>query len=358
MASIVKRRRKDGSTSYFVKYADGSGKVRWEQFDRAKPARARKAQVELELARSGGNWTAPTGILFEAAAEAWWERKKDTLRESTRIQYRSALDAHLLPTFATRPVVAIKPSHVQAFRTTMARRAKGQNTIKNVVGVLRMVMGELVYDGAIPSNPVESLPHGRRPGRPPRRTIVPTPEEVSKLIAGAREPARPVLELAAATGLRRAELLRLRWQDVHFDTREIGVRESKTHAGCRVVPMFGSARRILLEQKARSRFKRPEDFVFSSAVGTPESPKLWHDREFLHAREQAGLRDTLRLHDLRHAAVSQLIAQGATIVLVSKVAGHASPDMTLRVYAHLFDRELAEAAVKFDPLRDVSVDGR
>jgi integrase len=94
-------------------------------------------------------------------------------------------------------------------------------------------------------------------------------------------------------------------------TRLVVSREAKTAAGERVVPMFGSARRVLLEQKARSRFKRPGDFVFPTVVGTPESPQGWHDREFLHARRTAGLRDTLRLHDLRHAGISQLIAQGA-----------------------------------------------
>ncbi len=358
MATIVERDRQDRKTSYYVVYRDGTGRKRWEQFEREKPAKARKAQVELELARSGGTWVPATRIAFEIAAEAWYERKKQALRESTRVQYRSALDAHLLPAFGLRPAVAIKPSDVQAFRAAMASKGKGQNTIKNVVGVLRMVMGELVYDGAIPSNPVDSLPRGRRPGRPPRRTTVPSPQEVSKLIAGARLHARPVLELAAATGLRRAELLRLRWRDIDVAAREIRVVESKTQAGCRVVPMFGSARRVLLEQKARSRFKRPDDLVFPTAVGTPEDPKGWHDREYLHARKTAGLRDTLRLHDLRHHAVSVLVSQGANIVLVSKVAGHATPDLTLRVYSHLFDRDLAEAAVKFDPLRDVVVDGR
>jgi integrase len=122
--------------------------------------------------------------------------------------------------------------------------------------------------------------------------------------------------------------------------------------------MFGSARRVLLEQKARSRFKRPEDFVFATVVGTAHDPKGWHDQEFLYARKQARLRDTLRLHDLRHAAVSQLVAQGANVLLVARVAGHSTPDLTLRVYSHLLERDLAEAAVKYDPLRDVMVDGR
>ena len=186
----------------------------------------------------------------------------------------------------------------------------------------------------------------------------PTAAEVGKLITAAHPAAKPALELAASTGLRRGELFSLTWAKIDFAAREIHVGHSKTAAGVRVVPMFGSARRILLEQKARSPFKRPGDFVFPTVVGTAENPNLWHDREFLHAREKAGLRDTLRLHDLRHFAVSCLVAQGANILVVARIAGHARPDVTLRVYSHLFDEGLREAALTFDPLRVAAAAGR
>jgi len=59
----------------------------------------------------------------------------------------------------------------------------------------------------------------------------------------------------------------------------------------------------------------------------------------------------VRFHDLRHYAVSKLIEQGANILLVSRVAGHARASMTLDVYAHLLVDGLSEAATRFDPLR-------
>jgi integrase len=138
--------------------------------------------------------------------------------------------------------------------------------------------------------------------------------------------------------------------DVDFAGSLITVRESKTAAGERRVPMFGSARKGLLEQKARSRFKRPGDYVFPTAVGTAEDPAAWARREFYRARKQASLRETMRLHDLRHYAVSRLIEQGANVLLVSCIAGHAKPSVTLDVYAHLFAEGLEEAAARFDPL--------
>lgn len=73
-------------------------------------------------------------------------------------------------------------------------------------------------------------------------------------------------------------------------------------------------------------------------AGYPERPPDWARREFLPARKRAGLRDSLRLHDLRHYAVSRLIEQGANVLLVSKVAGHARPSVTLDVYAPIQGR--------------------
>jgi hypothetical protein len=80
VASIVRRRRKDGSSSWFVKYKAGDGRTRWEQFEKAKDASARKAEVELELRRSAGAWSPPAPQTFREAAENWYERRSQALR--------------------------------------------------------------------------------------------------------------------------------------------------------------------------------------------------------------------------------------------------------------------------------------
>jgi integrase len=123
--------------------------------------------------------------------------------------------------------------------------------------------------------------------------------------------------------------------------------------------MFGSARVVLLEQKARSGWSQPHHLVFPTVVGTPQNPATAAEREFRHALRLAGLpRLAFRFHDLRHYAVSQLIAQGASILQVARVAGHSDPSVPLRVYGHLMADGLAEAARRYDPLRAVAVDER
>ena len=93
--------------------------------------------------------------------------------------------------------------------------------------------------------------------------------------------ARGPIELAAASGLRRGEVFALRWRDIDFERRLIHVRGSnhngvitppKTAAGERLVPMFGSLRGLLLELKAASPFKAPDDFVFPAVDGRGAQP--------------------------------------------------------------------------------------
>jgi integrase len=158
------------------------------------------------------------------------------------------------------------------------------------------------------------------------------------------------MELAASTGLRRGELFALRWQHIDFEQRLINVVDSKTEAGERQVPMFGSARKVLLEQRARSPYKEPQHFVFGTEAGTAVHANSWMMREFCGAMKRADMEWQFRFHDLRHYAVSCLVQQGANVLLVSRVAGHSRPSMTLDVYSHSFDEELAQAALRFDPL--------
>lgn len=220
---------------------------------------------------------------------------------------------------------------------------------------------QAVEDGLLRENVALLLP---RLGRPPRSIQCPTRAQVDALIAVAPPAARGPIVLAATSGLRRGEVFALRWNDIDFGKRLIRVRASnhegtitrpKTVAGERLVPMFGSLRMMLLEARAASRFKDPDDFVFPAGDGKATLPNTWMRAEFHAALDDAGVQP-FRFHDLRHFAVSQLIAQGANILQIARVAGHADPSITLRVYSHLMADGLTEAGALYDPLRATVVD--
>jgi integrase len=242
----------------------------------------------------------------------------------------------------------------------MREAGRSDGTIRNAIVPLREMLGHAAEDKLIPSNPLAGIRLFGNKRRAPRKVQPPTRDQVDAIVANAkREDAREAIRFAAATGLRRGELFALTWGDVDFDARTIHVHASnyagkisdgtKTDAGDRHVPLFKSIRQLLLERKARSRFSQPEDFVFPTVVGTPMDPGNFVKREFRPAIRAAGL-ERCRWHDLRHYAVSALIAEGADIKLLQAIAGHATAAMTLDVYGHLMLDRVTEAADRYDPM--------
>jgi integrase len=113
----------------------------------------------------------------------------------------------------------------------------------------------------------------------------------------------------------------------------------KTASGVREVSLMPALTRLLCEHKLKTPFSLESDFVFTSATGGPLHYRNVTRRGLERAFEHATIVEPRpRFHDLRHTAASLLIAEGLNVVYVSRQLGHASPDITLRLYAHLFDR--------------------
>ncbi len=213
MAAIVKRDRLGGSTSYFVVYRDGSGRKRWEQFEREKPAKARKAQVELEMARTGGRWVPPVPVLFDKYAQEWLDgyaarAVRPRVLENYRRELRRARKA-----FGTLELAAVTRTHVKTLLAERAAAGAAANTLRNALIPLRECLAHAVDGGLIPSNPAARVPI---PAAHKRKIVPPTRAQVEALILKAREDAAEALTLAAALGLRRGELFALRWSDVEL----------------------------------------------------------------------------------------------------------------------------------------------
>jgi integrase len=262
----------------------------------------------------------------------------------------------LKPALGNRELAAVTYTDIEALVAKMRGEGEAANTIRNNIIPIRKMLGQAVKGGLIPSNPALALELG---GGKRRKIVPPTRGQVGKLITKARPEAREAIVVATVTGLRRGELFALRWEDVDFAQRTIRVHatnhaghveeKTKTEAGERFVPLFESARKVLAARKLRTRFNRPQDFVFGSVVGTAADPGNFVRREFKPALDRAGL-PAFRFHDLRHFAVSALIAEGADIKLLQAIAGHASATVTLDTYGHLMTERVSEAARLYDPL--------
>ncbi len=182
--------------------------------------------------------------------------------------------------------------------------------------------------------------------------------------------------VALDTGLRRGELIGLRWGDVDLLERILYVRRSigpyddpddlaggcdqdrlttKTEASQRLVPILDGAQSALEELFTSARNtednapvfgtveRKPGHDGFTRPLGRPLSPRMV-TRVFRRYAERAGLPESIRLHDLRHTAITNAIGQGEDILLISAFAGHAKTSTTVDIYGHLMPDRVREAA--------------
>jgi len=180
---------------------------------------------------------------------------------------------------------------------------------------------------------------------------------------------RSTLFVSAHTGMRRGEILGLRWADVQFDEARLSVRQAlisvayemqmsdvKTGAGRRTIDLDDRTLAILRQsRKAQAEEKLrlgPEyhdsDLVFCRADGDQIHPDLF-SQTFDRAVAKSGLPE-ITLHDLRHTHASLLLKAGVPVKVVSERLGHASPAFTMTVYQHVIPGMQAEAANVFSDL--------
>ena len=231
-------------------------------------------------------------------------------------------------------------------------------------GVLRVALSDAERLDLVPRN-VAKVVRPPSLARQERRSL--TPDEARAflaVIAGDRLEA--LFVVALTTGLRRGELLGLRWEDVELGERTLRVRravqrsggelrfvEPKTHRSRRSLPLpllaadsleLHRARQVT-ERLASSVWQDP-GIVFATSIGTLLEPRNVNHR-FEQFRVAAGL-PWLRLHDLRHACATFLLAQGVEPRTVMEILGHSTIRLTMDTYGHVLPDRLHTAADAMD----------
>jgi integrase len=311
-----------------------------------------------ERAQAGARRTDAT---FAEAAREWlrYVEHDRACKPSTLRSYRSTLEAHLLPAFGRLPLHEITPSHIERWRSRLTGSPRTKNKLlTELYGVFRRA--QKVY--GLERNPAAQVEKLRQ-----RRRLdldVFTPEEVRALArAAASEQDAAIYLTAAFTGLRRGELIALRWRDVDFAASRI--RVSTSYAGGQLTaPKSGKVRSVPLAREVaatlarlgqRERWTGDDDLVFPGELGGYLDGSALR-RRYLDALEAAGLR-RLRFHDLRHTFGTAMIAK-ADILRVMEWMGHADVQTT-RGYLHYRlrpdDVEIANDAFAPAPCHAASV---
>jgi integrase len=245
-----------------------------------------------------------TGATFADAAAEWLRFiEEDRERKpSTLVDYRSALNAHLLPAFGERPLESIEPADIEEWRRSLvglSNRSKNKLLIQ-MHGVFRRA--QIVWGLSV--NPLARVE--KHPMKASGDIQVFSPEEVWALVRAAASEQDGALFLTAAfTGLRMGELLALRWRDVDFAGSTIRVRASYAGSALttpksgkvRAVPLAPDVAAALAQLGRREHWVGEDDLVFVGETGSYLDGSALR-RRYKEALGRASLRP-LRFHDLR-----------------------------------------------------------
>jgi integrase len=356
----VFRSRGARSDSWFAKYRLPDGRQvkkkigpAWDKRGRPAAGYFTKRTAEawlsevLDEARRG---TLPgmvkTGATFADAVDEYmrWLEQDRARKPSTLRDYRSIIKTHLLPAFGDMPLEAITTDGVERWAVGLTADGQMNNRTKlKILTVLHGVMKRAKRVWKLPRNPITDV---EKPVQTHNTQIdVFSPEEVMALVRAADSEQDAAAYLTAAfTGLRRGELVALRWRDVDFVRRHIRVTASYTERSLttpksgkvRSVPMAPPVAEALAKLNARGMFDSDDDLVFIGTTGGYLDASALY-RRYKLALERANLR-SLRFHDLRHTFGTQVIGNpNVSILQLKEWMGHADIDTTMK-YLHFAPR--------------------
>lgn len=336
----------------------------------------REAQVKLAelIAAVGKNeYIEPSKVTVaehvRARVEAW-STAAEPISPKTAERYRQIIEAQIVTHIGNLPLQKLKPFDLERWHATLLTSGRGDGkggvgprTIGHAHRILGKALREAEKNGMLARNVAKLQTAPKVEGE---ESVILTADQVQIVLNGLRgRSLYPMVVTALFTGVRRGELLALRWRAVDLDGGKLKVVESleqlqdgslrfklpKTKAGRReitlpdiVIEALRNHRRQQLETRvALGMGKLPDDaLVFPTIDGGPRSPRAV-SKEWARVADDLGVGD-VTLHGLRHSHASQLIDAGVDIVTISKRLGHASPAVTMTVYAHLFQNSDAKAA--------------
>jgi integrase len=316
---------------------------------------ADRLQMILAAApRSATKGRRAAGPRFAAVAAEWLEHgeRKRGLKYSTMKDYRYLINNHLLPAFGEVEVRAITRHQIERWHAGYERT----RTAGKVLMVLGAILRYAQRRELISVNPIDGVE--RHPVRYSGDYDIYRREEIDAIVRCAADLQDAAIVLTAAlTGLRRGELLALRWRDIDFPGQAIRVRANLSYGQIvtpksgkvRVVPMVDEVAQRLARLADRELLTGEDDPVFASPLGGHLDGSALR-RRFVDATRRADLR-TLPFHSLRHFFGSMAVNR-ASLVQVQTWMGHAHIQTTARYLHHRVQH--SDAALLADAFRAAS----
>ena len=288
---------------------------------------------------------------FKDFTEEWFQayvmpNNKPSEHDNKRI----TLDKHLLPFFGHLTIDNIDTYSIEQFKAQQCRKDYAPATVNLHLACLRKCLQCAMEWGLIETNPARAVKKVKNDAQ--KWTFLDF-DEVEAFLAAASDKWRPVFLTIMETGLRRGEVLALRWRDIDWSNRLVNVRHTlykgeldtpKTKASIRSIPMTDRVYAVLAALRRQPGALEAEH-VFASEVGA--ALNAGNLRRGLEATWKRAKMRKIRPHDLRHTFASHLAMAGVPIRTIQQLMGHESLDMTLK-YAHLTEGHQREAMDKLE----------
>ena len=298
--------------------------------------------------------TTPEIPTFREFADTWFQSfvvPNNKVSEQEGKQF--ILRKHLVPAFGHLRLDQITPYLAEQFKATQMRLGYAASTINLHLSCLKRALHSAVEWGQLGANPAAGV---HKLSNHAEKWSFLNHEEAEKFLAAATAKWKPLFRVAMQTGLRKGELLALRWSDIDWNNRVVQVRHTlfkdklyppKSRAAVRAVPMTTEVLETLRTCR-KAAAAHGSQFVFCSDTGTPLDPTNV-SRAVKAANRRSGVK-RIRFHDMRHTFASQMAMAGAGMRTIQELLGHSSLDMTLR-YAHLTEEHGRRAVDKFERAR-------
>jgi integrase len=366
--------QKRGKNSWRLKLelgidANGKRRIAYQTFRGSKrEAEVKLAQLVTENAK--GVYVDTTKLTLGDFIEKWLtDWAAGHVSPATFQGYENKLRKHVVQRIGHLPLQRVRAIEVNDLYATLLKEGLAARTVGNVHRALRRALGH-AHKWNLTQQNVAALVSPPRAA--PVELEILDPTQVTVLLQKlAGHSLYPLTVLALASGMRRGELLALRWRDVDLDKAVLRVERSleqtikgglrfkdpKTRHSRRSITLPTTAVTVLGAHRKAQQERRlqlgqgkagADALVFTTWDGEPQSPNGL-SKEWSRALKRAGL-PPATLHSCRHTHVSCLIAAGHDVLAVSRRLGHGSPTITLNVYGHLFPNMDDKAAVAVEAI--------
>ena len=347
----------DKRECYYVtlNYGKGQdGKNKKEQVTCSSKKEARAILKEHLKKMEAGTAVIPVKDTLADFTKAFIDYKATTLEKSTIYGYTNIWKNHIVPYFGNKQIQDVSAKDIQDYISAKASSGLSMTTVKKHIALLYSVFKNAYMTRLVNENPLDRL---ERVKAKAEKFECMNSLEIARLCQSTKgtQLELPVM-LAAYMGLRRGEILGLKWEHIDFETSTISIENTRTMVGKNVIekaPKTEKSTRqlhladplipVLLEQLAKQKKHRNActDFVVTMDNGHPFKPNYLS--ESFHTHLLKNEMKLVRFHDLRHSFASIANESGMLMNDISSAMGHSSISVTSGIYTHEFSKKKIKA---------------